>query len=240
MAGSPRHSWTSGRSSTMSAHHVDAAALIVLGDPGAGLQTQEAVERQSVVPSQIRHVQAAAWPQAALQLDTPWVWLLDAGIVPEPSALDRLLDAGAHASPQPALLASRVLTPGGALDESARPVVEAMRPERVLEALEAGLLALRATRSGSLLLRADALVAPGMATRGMDLEWTARLLTRERGALVPGSVAIRVGDAPTGLAATNLASMLRLLGLLEPRERMWFLSHLGERAASSIRGRAGA
>jgi hypothetical protein len=188
--------------------------------------------------------------------DCDWVWLLEAGLLPEPPALERLLDAvapPAEASAEaadrplrlpPVLAASRVLAADGGLDPAAAPVPEIRRPERVLAALEQGHVALRAARARSLLVRADAVraAAPGPATdlAGTELTWTARLLRAAPGVLVPDSVVVR-SRAARGLhrppPARRAASTLRLLRGLESNEQLWFGSYLLERASASLRER---
>src|SRR5205823_5134812 len=124
-----------------------------------------------------------------------WVWLLDAGVLPERRALECLLAATKGVSPVPGLLASRVIVTGGMLDPSSMPVAEVHESGRVLAALDQRVVPLRAVRSGSLLVASSALErdAPDSSGALADraLEWSARMLRRELGVLVPGSVAIR-------------------------------------------------
>jgi len=171
-----------------------------------------------------------------------WVWLLDAGAVPERRALECLLGATKGVSPVPGLLASRVMTADGTLDPSSTPVAEVHHAERVLDALEQHVVPLRAVRSGSLLVTSSALErdAPDGASALADraLEWSVRMLRRELGVLVPGSVVLRPpGSERHPSAAVRVAAAVRLLGALEPRERLWFAAHLGERALGSLRSR---
>jgi hypothetical protein len=163
------------------------------------------------------------------------LWLLDAGVLPEPDALERLLEAAESASQPPALLVSKILAPDGKLDEGSLPVPEVHRTDRVLAALEQHAVALRVARRGSMLLRADegARFATGLVS-DRDLEWTARLLRDKRGLLVPSSVAVR--DAGR-TRPPRLKDALRLLAALEPKERLWFAAHLGEQALASRRSR---
>lgn len=71
-----------------------------------------------------------------------------------------------------------------------------------------------------------------------DLEWTARLLKRRQGLLVPASVVVRAVPSPRP-EHRQIAATLRLLAALEPRERLWFAAHFGEQALASRRQRSG-
>lgn len=163
--------------------------------------------------------------------DAPeWVWLLQAGVIPEPDALQQLVLAAESPPPSPAIVASRVLTTEGGLDPESLPVPEAHRGDRILGALERGAVPLRVARHGSLLVRSAAIsqLDSGRLLDG-DLEWSAKLLRDSPGLLVPASVAVRAKGGPSRRAG-QLVGMLRLLYALEPRERLWFAAHFGEQA----------
>ena len=195
--------------------------------------TIQAVERQTRPPDRILVAESDDATRAQSPPEAAWVWLVDAGVVPEPEALDRLLAAAASAFPVPVLLVSKVLTPDGELDPRSLPVPEVHRTGRVLSALQRNAVAVRVARRGSVLVRPGKLTPSGLRN---DLRWTARLLRGELGLLVPASVAVRTTKA--GLAPRpRLADSLRLLVALEPRDRLWFAAHLGERALASWRTR---
>jgi hypothetical protein len=83
----------------------------------------------------------------------------------------------------------------------------------------------------------------GASTGADDLEWTARLLRREPGMLVPASVVVRdpaCARRSRSPARALLASRLRLLGgdALQPRERPWFAFRLAEQGLGELRERA--
>ncbi len=176
----------------------------------------------------------------ALEGGAQWLWLLDAGVVPDPRALEHLLAATAAADglPAPVLVTSRVLTPDGSLDPSSQPVAEVGRSDLVVAAVGRHLLAVRVARRGSLLVHRRAF-QQGPATAGHsrledDLAWTAGLLRDELGLMAPASVAVR---ARRGQSRAELARWWRLLaaGALAPRERPWFAFRLAELALASAR-----
>jgi len=216
------------------------AALILPAEGASAGPTVGALEGQTLRPGRIIVVESAAEfseaIRAASECDRSWVWLLDSGVLPEPTALESLL-AAAESSPAAALLVSKVLTPDGTLDLLSLPVPEVHRGDRVLTALEHRAVPLRVARRGSMLVRHHAIQRLD-ARRALerDLEWTARLLRREPGLLVPTSVVVR---AQTGRrpARARVASTLRLLAALEPRERLWFAVHFGDQALTSWRAR---
>jgi hypothetical protein len=177
----------------------------------------------------------------AAKLGDPWLWLLNSGVVPEPTALENLLGPLADMDPRPVLLASKVVTPDGNLDAAATAVADSHRADRVLTALDRRCLAVRAARSGSMLVHGPALVQTGLtsvsALVDRDLEWTARLLGPSTGVLVPASVAIRPSDGrplPLRSAYVRVAASIRMLAALEPKDdRVWFAVHLAERGLAS-------
>ena len=201
-------------------------AVIVPVEGTGDARTVEAIARQT------HRVGLAERSELAQVPDGEWIWLLDAGVVPEADALERLLAAADGADN--ALIASKVLAPDGTLDPSSAPVPEVHNGERVLSALARKQVALRVARRGSLLVRRDALEASGgVANFDRDLEWTARLLADYPGVLEPRSIAVRVaGDVPS----TRPIDALRLLSALEPKERLWFAAHLAEQALATRRG----
>jgi hypothetical protein len=216
------------------------AAVILPAEGAFAGPTRDALERQTRPPERIIVVESASGFSEAIHeasgCDRSWVWLLDSGVLPEPGALESLL-AAAESSPAAALLVSKVLTPEGTLDLPSLPVPEVHRGERVLAALERRAVALRVARRGSMLVRHDTL--QGLDARqalDRDLEWTARLLRREPGLLVPASIVVRA-QARRLKAGAQVATKLRLLAALEGNERLWFAVHFGEQALSSRRAR---
>jgi hypothetical protein len=182
--------------------------------------------------------------QIGIELGDPWLWLLNRDVVPEPTALESLLSPLADMDPRPVLLASRVLTPDGRLDVAATPVPDSHRADRVLRALDQRCVAVRAARSGSLLVPGSALARVGVRSSSSlvhrDLEWTARLLGPSTGVLVPASVAIRRSEGrrlPPRSAYARIAGSIRMLAALDAKDdRVWFAVHLAERGLAAVRG----
>ena len=177
---------------------------------------------------------------------TDWVWLVDDSVLPTPDALERLLAAVEPlGTPDgligPILLASKVVTETGALDPGSLPVAEVGRFDLVVAAYERRLVALRLARRGSLLIHRRAFAGASAAAPSVldpDLTWTARLLRRELGLLVPGSVVVRIDGA--GRAWTPAASFRLLTGdALAPREKPRFAFRLAEEGVAAARARLG-
>ncbi|MGI8749102.1 MAG: hypothetical protein ACR2J6_00865 [Thermoleophilaceae bacterium] len=177
-----------------------------------------------------------------------WVWLLDSGAVPEPTALERLEEAtvAPESMPSPALLASKVLGPDGSLDPLSLPVAQVRDPDFAVAAFEHRLLSLRVARRGSMLVHRDGvnMVAsrwPTLSPFDHDLEWTARLLKQKPGLLVPASVVVRRPGSQTRArrARGETASRLRLLlgDAIELRDKPWFAFRFAEEALAGIRER---
>lgn len=210
----------------------------------AGSEREAAVEalgRQTRAPDAVVLTEKA--DDAAVPGDCDWVWLLDAGVVPEPDALARLLEAldRLDSRAAPVLLASKVLTPNGFPDRGSLPVPEVFDAELAVDAFDRRLLSLRVARAGSLLVQRRALLGSGGPPRaGRELEWTARLLARSPGFLVPASVAVRElagAQAERRRGRAGLAGWLRLVlgGALGARERPWFAFRLLEEALAALR-----
>ena len=139
-----------------------------------------------------------------------WSWLVAEGVQPAPDALDELL-------------AARDVLAGGALYASAVEGDEAwpriLDKPAAIDAAGHGLVALRAIVPGSLLVR-SALVPAGPLT----FAWSAEVLARRAGYLVPRSTARRTGSAPRiGLRPLLARGWSR-------EERLWLLMRAaGER-----------
>jgi hypothetical protein len=199
-------------------------AVVVGGDAKA----VAALEAQTVPPEELlvagdlheaMRVGAGQYPD--------WVWALDASVTAAADALERLLAVTRPA----ALLAGKVVTPGGELDPGSLPFARVRDPDSVVAAFEQRLLPIRVARSGSLLVRREVIErqGPPRPRRRDDLPWTARLLRGEPGYLVPGSVAVREHER-----RASAAGLLELaLGPgLSARERPWYAL----RAFDALRG----
>lgn len=201
-----------------------APPALILTAPGISYApTVAALAAQSTEPHEVM----IGGIDDALGLDHRWVWLLDAGVRPEPSALAALLDARGRL-PSAALLAGQVLTERGALDRASMPVIAVHDRTRVLAALEQRLVPLIAARQGSLLVRTSDLA--GLSGPGGALRWSALLLRRELGALVPESVGVRTAAAQNRRSAPGRMWAAALaLAAVEKRDRVWFAADLVER-----------
>jgi hypothetical protein len=142
---------------------------------------------------------------ASSQQGDGWTWLRDGTAVPAPDALDRLLEALGRLDglPAPVLLVSKVVDRAGALVPSLAPWYLRDDAALAMDAAGRGLLPVRAARTSSVLVRADALERLPRRGRGLPpaaagLEWTARLLRDAPGYLVPASVAVAAAEAPEG------------------------------------------
>jgi hypothetical protein len=209
----------------------------------------ETLERQILAPERILvlapDIRLSDAIETAAESDPVWVWLLDAGVVAEPAALEQLVSATRGAEPGPVLVASKVLALDGTLDPASAPVPEVHRRDYVLAALEQHAVPLRLARRGSLLVRHDALRTSGaVESFDRDLEWTVRLLSGQPGILAPASVAVRTrgkggsGGSRATRGGPDLITALRVLAAVEPRERLWFAAHFGEQALAARRRRS--
>ena len=223
-------------------------------EDGEGTQaTREALGQQTRPPDEavlVRH--AAGFEYAihrALEDETEWLWLLDGSVVPEPAALESMLGAvgAVEALPDPVLLASKVVTLDGLLDERSLPVPHVFDPDLVVAVFDRRLLPVRLARRGSLLVNRRGFARNGLPRTGSvffgdDLVWTARLLKREPGLLVPASVAVRRPTSDRAAGRSRRASVsagLRLLlsDGLNPGEKPWFAGRLGEELLAVLRSR---
>lgn len=228
-------------------------AVTLSGASGeAALQMDQAVDRQTRQPDRQLAVAAGrrdGYEELRLGLpeETDWLWLLDGSALPEPTALERLLDTlGEAGLPRPALMASKVIRADGSLDPAALPVAQVIDPDLAVDVFERRLLSLRVARGGSLLVQRSALDAVGSRRPRLspfhdDLEWTARVLRDRLGLLVPGSVAVRGAGAsgpPPRAAHQEVASRIRLLlgDALDRRDKPWFAFRFVEEGLAHIRG----
>lgn len=175
--------------------------------------------------------------RAACQTAADWIWLLDGLAVPVPDTLEALIEGAARGggSRAPVLAASRIVTGDGTTHPRALPWPVLLDKDEALSAAGNRLLAVRAARHGSLLVRRSAIETEGLPrsgyrARGDDLEWTSRLLKAGPGFLVPGSVAVRrrgEADRPGSAAAGPWRGRRNAIDLLargpfSVQERLWF------------------
>jgi hypothetical protein len=196
--------------------------------PDGGQGALEAIGGQTRAPDELV-------TGADLDLQADWFWLVDGSTAPEPTALERLLEAlePLGSLTPPVLLASKIVTPDGSPDPGSLPIPQILDPDLAVAACERHLLSIRVARRGSLLVHRGGLPRDGS---DRDLEWTARLLRDAHGFLVPQSVAVR-----TSVRRSEAAPLLRLVlsDALAPREKPWFAGRLAETALAALTGRSG-
>lgn len=223
--------------------------LAVVRRPDASTLT--AVEGQSRPADRVISHEGT-WHDAVLAAGTQaadWLWLVEGGVVPEPSALAELLAplAADGDLPAPALLSSKVLGPSGDMDEALAPWPPLLDRDVAIAAARHRLASLRMARWGSLLVRADAAEAHGPPRSAFsggadDLEWTVRILRDAPGYLVPKSVARTPRRSP-GLIGRPREVRDRLRMLRGPgwvaQEPVWFAFMLMADLAQGAARRAG-
>ncbi|MEP7026667.1 MAG: glycosyltransferase, partial [Actinomycetota bacterium] len=157
------------------------------------------------------------------------IWLMDDDTVPEPGALQALLQARArHAAPAPAVVASQVVWTDGSPHPMNTPRVKplATRSERAAAAA-VGCQPIRSASFVSVLIE-----AAGCERRGLpradyflwndDFEFTARLLRGRAGLLCPASVVVHKTAA---FGSTDLDPGPRFF--YEVRNKIWTLRSAG-------------
>jgi len=144
-----------------------------------------------------------------------WLWLLYDDVLPEPSALERLLQASTAVPdlPAPYLLASKVLTPAGQLHPGHAPFADTKRVPHAVRSVSSGLVPVRSADFASLLVSRAAIRDHGLPIGDYfdgeyDREYTARLLREGIGFVVPASVVRR--DAQPGRRSSGQADGLYL------------------------------
>jgi rhamnopyranosyl-N-acetylglucosaminyl-diphospho-decaprenol beta-1,3/1,4-galactofuranosyltransferase len=127
-----------------------------------------------------------------------WLWLMDDDTIPEPDALERLLETPGklpHDAEQPALLASSVVWTDGRLHPMNQPRLDMSDLDAVLRGFEQGAVPMRLCTFPSLLVRGAAIARHGLPRKEFfiwsdDIDFTARVLRHESGYFVPASVAV--------------------------------------------------
>lgn len=224
------------------------AVVIPAGFGHEPSETVAALERQTCSPEETvvsRH--AAGFQDAvrgALDRETEWLWLLDGSVVPEPRALESLLEAVGRVDllPAPLLLASKVVLADGSLDPYSLPVPHIAQPDLDFCAFDRRLVAVRVVRRGSVLVHRRGFERCGLPNLGFvffgdDLVWTARLLQPEPGLLVPASVvtrrrASRQAEWRRRRASVGCGLRLLLSDGLGLDEKPWFAGRLVEEVLS--------
>ncbi len=137
-----------------------------------------------------------------------WIWLMDDDTIPTATCLEALLEAARRLPAPPALLASKVVWTDGRLHPMNHPGLERERADAVVRASELGLMPLRTATFVSLLVSHAAVHAFGLPLRRYflwsdDIEYTARILRRAPGYLVPSSVVVHKTEQPHTAVSTS-------------------------------------
>jgi rhamnopyranosyl-N-acetylglucosaminyl-diphospho-decaprenol beta-1,3/1,4-galactofuranosyltransferase len=131
-----------------------------------------------------------------------WIWLMDDDTIPTAACLQALLDAAERVpGPAPALMSSKAVWTDGRLHPMNYHGFERERTEAVIQASELGLMPLRTATFVSLLVNRRAIDLYGLPLKRYflwsdDIEYTARILRRAPGYLVPTSVAVHKTQRP--------------------------------------------
>ena len=141
--------------------------------------------------------------KAAVQRGFEWLWVMDDDTIPNPDALEVLLDArqgfdGAH---DPVLLASKILWTDGKLHPMNWPEPALAEFDRFVAGIERGLMPIRSTTFPSLLIKRAAVERYGLPRKGFfiwadDIDFTQRILRHEQGFMIPRSVAVHKTRTP--------------------------------------------
>jgi len=158
-----------------------------------------------------------------------WLWLMDDDTVPQPKALEALLEVAATSlNPKPWILASVVRWTDGTLHPMNRGGVKTWDYEHLLEAAKLGCVAIRNASFVSVLIGRSAVEKYGLPIKQYfiwndDFEYTARVLRHEFGVLVPGSMVIH----KTSNKYTPLLSAEPKRFYYEVRNKLWMLMRSG-------------
>lgn len=126
-----------------------------------------------------------------------WLWLMDDDTIPTETALAELLAAPAQLDglPRPLVLASKVVMPDGRLHPFNRSPPDERDIDRLVEAVERGLMPMRYTSFVSAFVHRDAVSEFGLPHADYfiwfdDVEFTARVIRDNAGYLAPRSVVV--------------------------------------------------
>lgn len=135
--------------------------------------------------------------KAAAARGFDWLWVMDDDTIPNPDALEILLDARTtlNGLGDPALLASKVLWTDGAMHPMNWPGLDLQDVDGFVDAVEQRVVKIRANTFPSLLVKREAVEKYGPPRKGFfiwadDIDFTQRILRYEPGYMIPQSVAI--------------------------------------------------
>lgn len=134
--------------------------------------------------------------KAAAARGFDWLWVMDDDTIPNPDALEILLDArstnGLH---EAALLASKVLWTDGNMHPMNWPGLDTQDFDEFVQGIEHSVIRIRANTFPSLLVKREAVEKYGPPRKGFfiwadDIDFTQRILRYEKGWMIPASVAV--------------------------------------------------
>lgn len=153
-----------------------------------------------------------------------WIWLMDDDVVPHPNALKGLLSARASFPPDraPILLASKIVTPDGAIDAATVPWVKRRDMESMCFAAEHQTLSLRVNSFVAVLIHRSMIEKHGLPVKDYfiwldDVEYTARILRTDFGVLVPQSLVTHHRAAGAGDPGPRFYYSVR--------NKLWIIRH---------------
>jgi rhamnopyranosyl-N-acetylglucosaminyl-diphospho-decaprenol beta-1,3/1,4-galactofuranosyltransferase len=133
--------------------------------------------------------------KAAAARGYDWLWVMDDDTIPNPDALEILLDARTNVDGDPYLLASKVLWTDGSLHPMNWPGLGTEDFDAFVGGIERSVLRIRSNTFPSLLVKREAVEKYGPPRKGFfiwadDIDFTQRILRRESGYMIPQSVAV--------------------------------------------------
>jgi rhamnopyranosyl-N-acetylglucosaminyl-diphospho-decaprenol beta-1,3/1,4-galactofuranosyltransferase len=154
-----------------------------------------------------------------------WIWTLDDDSVAQPDALQELIDA-AHRFPMaPSILASKVVWTDGSLHPMNIQKPKLYNPDEQFLAAKHATMSIRFTSFVSMLIHRTAIDRHGLPMAGYflwndDVEYSARILRKELGVLVPASVVVHK-TAVKHVPATSSGEKY----YFEVRNKLWICRH---------------
>ena len=135
--------------------------------------------------------------KAGLERDFDWLWVMDDDTIPQPDALERLLERldDLDGLPEPSILASKIVWTDGRVHPMNAPGPAMLDIDLFVQAVGRGMILLRSSTFPSMLVRTDAIRRHRLPYKHFflwsdDIDFTARILRDEVGYMVPASVAV--------------------------------------------------
>jgi rhamnopyranosyl-N-acetylglucosaminyl-diphospho-decaprenol beta-1,3/1,4-galactofuranosyltransferase len=156
-----------------------------------------------------------------------WIWTLDDDSIPHCAALAALLNTRERFSPgrRPELLASKVVWTDGSLHPMNVQKPKLYAPDEQFAAAEHGALSIRFTSFVSMLIHRPLVETYGLPIPGYflwndDVEYSARILRREFGVMVPASLVVHK-TPEKHVPATSVGGKY----FYEIRNKLWIIRH---------------